>query len=343
MHPLRPSLLPLPFLLLAACSTLPPAPPEVESRDGPGSTAYSDPGELEPIYEPFSPKGNMESYEVDGQIYQVLKDNRGFIQEGVASWYGSKFHGRETSNGERYDMYAMSGAHKQLPLPTYLRVTNLENGRSTIIRVNDRGPFVKNRIVDLSYAAAIRLGFADQGTTRVRLEAITTPTQPLVTTPPPEPVPLAADGSVITAAKLENSTPVVTPLVDDSSSIPANRDPLLGESETASSPTTVTEVTTESPPVTPSPSATGPTADGIPSPPYPFHLQAGAFSSQENAEKIRQLISDLKIGPVSILEPPSADTTVYRVRIGPFQDEQQLLKTQENLGAIGVTSSRVIP
>jgi rare lipoprotein A len=96
----------------------------------------------------------------------------GYRQEGVASWYGTKFHGELTSNGERYDLYAMSAAHKTLPIPSYVRVTNLGNGREVIVRVNDRGPFHGDRIIDLSYAAALKLGYQQQGTARVRIEAI---------------------------------------------------------------------------------------------------------------------------------------------------------------------------
>jgi len=105
----------------------------------------------------------------------VLEENNGFTQQGIASWYGRKFHGRKTSNGETFDMYAMTAAHKSLPLPTYLHVTNLENKRSIIVRVNDRGPFVKNRIIDLSYVAAVKLGIHDKGTGLVNIIAITKP------------------------------------------------------------------------------------------------------------------------------------------------------------------------
>ncbi|SFX62928.1 septal ring lytic transglycosylase RlpA family protein [Marinospirillum alkaliphilum] len=125
-----------------------------------------------PIPEPRSRRGNASSYVVFGQTYRVMESSRGFTQTGVASWYGSKFHGHETSNGEIYDMYAMTAAHTSLPLPTYVRVTNLENNRQVIVRVNDRGPFVGNRIIDLSYAAAYRLDMLQTGTARVRIEAI---------------------------------------------------------------------------------------------------------------------------------------------------------------------------
>ncbi len=102
----------------------------------------------------------------------VLDSSEGYIERGIASWYGKKFHGRRTSSGDPYDMYAMTAAHKRLPLPTYVKVTNLENGRSTVVRVNDRGPFHGGRIIDLSYAAAVKLGYQDKGTARVVVEAL---------------------------------------------------------------------------------------------------------------------------------------------------------------------------
>jgi len=127
--------------------------------------------EITPQYEPYSLGGNK-NYTVRGQRYQVIKDPTGFKQTGQASWYGKKFHGHLTSNGEVYDMYSMTAAHKELPLPSYVKVTNTDNGKSTIVRVNDRGPFHPGRIIDLSYAAASKLGMLAKGTARVEVEAI---------------------------------------------------------------------------------------------------------------------------------------------------------------------------
>lgn len=128
--------------------------------------------DAEPVPVQPSRRGNASTYTVFGRTYRVLNSSRGFTQTGVASWYGSKFHGHETSNGEIYDMYAMTAAHTSLPLPTFVQVTNLDNNRQVIVRVNDRGPFVGNRIIDLSYAAAHRLDMLDKGVARVRIEAI---------------------------------------------------------------------------------------------------------------------------------------------------------------------------
>ncbi len=122
--------------------------------------------------EPRSKRGNGPVYTVLGKSYRVMDDARGYRQRGLASWYGTKFHGRLTSSGEPYDIYKLTAAHKHLPIPTYVRVTNLRNGRSTIVRVNDRGPFHDKRIIDLSYAAAVKLGFQNQGTTEVMMEVV---------------------------------------------------------------------------------------------------------------------------------------------------------------------------
>jgi rare lipoprotein A len=125
-----------------------------------------------PRPEPRSARGNPPFYEVMGHRYYVMNDAAGYRERGIASWYGTKFHGRTTSSGEPYDMYAMTAAHKTLPLPTYVRVTHRGNGRSIVVRVNDRGPFVGDRIIDLSYAAAVRLGMHNDGTALVDVEAI---------------------------------------------------------------------------------------------------------------------------------------------------------------------------
>lgn len=125
-----------------------------------------------PRYEPVTLAGNKSPYTVLGKTYQVMVPSKGFRQRGLASWYGNKFHGRPTSNGEIYSMYEMTAAHKTLPIPCYVKVTNLENGRSVIVRVNDRGPFHGDRIIDLSYAAAKKLGYSDQGTAKVEISVI---------------------------------------------------------------------------------------------------------------------------------------------------------------------------
>lgn len=125
-----------------------------------------------PKVEPLAKSGNPDSYEVRGKRYFVRHSSQGYVERGVASWYGGSFHGRKTSSGEIYDMRSMSAAHKTLPLPTYARITNMENGRSVVVRINDRGPFHGSRVIDLSYVAAAKLGVVKHGTAEVEVRAI---------------------------------------------------------------------------------------------------------------------------------------------------------------------------
>jgi len=173
--------------LLAACSTT-PKPEEGEpaakattpasrypiSRDGAPLVAISpdDVSDAVPRPDPLLAVGNKSPYTVNGETYSILKDYRGYREQGTASWYGAKFDGHETSNGEIYDLYQASAAHKTLPIPCFAKVTNLDNGKSMIVRVNDRGPFHSERIIDLSYAAAVKLGYMSAGTARVEVEVV---------------------------------------------------------------------------------------------------------------------------------------------------------------------------
>lgn len=181
----------------AACSTIPsprgpssgvPPLPQADSRDpnaGRYTLAKDEPPKADevppaieetpdavPQHEPKSRGGNSPVYEVFGKTYRVLGSAAGFRERGAASWYGKKFHGQKTANGERYDMYKMTAAHKSLPLPSYVRVTRTDNGKSVIVRVNDRGPFHKGRVIDLSYAAAAKLGMLGAGSTQVEIAAL---------------------------------------------------------------------------------------------------------------------------------------------------------------------------
>ncbi len=125
-----------------------------------------------PRHEPRSRYGNPDSYVVNGRRYYPMRSAEGYVETGIASWYGPNFHGKRTSSREPYNMYAMTAAHKTLPIPSYVEVTNLRNGRRVVVRVNDRGPFHNNRIIDLSYAAAAKLGIIKEGTGLVRVRAI---------------------------------------------------------------------------------------------------------------------------------------------------------------------------
>ena len=140
-----------------------PPPKDIDVSNIPNAT---------PKVEPITRAGNPNPYEIMGKTYHLLPEGAAYKEQGIASWYGNKFHGQKTSNGETYNMYGMTAAHKTLRIPAYAKVTNLENGRSVIVRINDRGPFHGKRIIDLSYAAAKKLGYSDKGTARVEVEAI---------------------------------------------------------------------------------------------------------------------------------------------------------------------------
>jgi rare lipoprotein A len=191
------------LMLLSACGTL-TRPGGYYEDDGPEASPPADIANIPdavPKAEPRSASGNK-PYSVYGVTYTPLADTSGYRERGVASWYGKKFHGRRTSSGEPYDMYAMTAAHKTLPLPSYVRVRNLQNDRSVVVRVNDRGPFLHNRLIDLSYAAAARLGILGTGTGVVEVEAVgpDEPATQVVKTYPLQIIPSAAAAEEISAA-----------------------------------------------------------------------------------------------------------------------------------------------
>jgi rare lipoprotein A len=177
-----------------------PGPAPTSERDRPPA-AHEIPEDVDklpdavPQAEPRSRSGNSPVYQVLGKTYRVMNSADGFVETGYASWYGKKFHGRKTASGETYNMFAMTAAHKSLPLPSYVRVTLVETGRSIVVKVNDRGPFHKGRIIDLSYAAAAKLGILNNGHAEVRIEALV-PDSPeagtvIAAAPPAPPTPKA--------------------------------------------------------------------------------------------------------------------------------------------------------
>jgi rare lipoprotein A len=158
-------------LLLSACASSP-----FVHKDG-APTVSVDPSTVRdaiPRHDEVTRAGNKNPYTVLGKTYHLLPTAQGYREEGVASWYGTKFHGRPTANGEPYSLYGMTAAHTTLPIPSYVKVTNLANKRTAIVRINDRGPFHENRIIDLSYAAAVKLGYAEKGIANVLVEVIDT-------------------------------------------------------------------------------------------------------------------------------------------------------------------------
>ena len=205
-------------LLIGVCLLLPscalwrgggvPAPPPSSGKTPPPITLPTPPRDLDsipdavPRADPRSRYGNPESYVVFGQTYRVQKSARGHVERGLASWYGPGFHAERTSSGEPYDMYARTAAHKTLPIPVYVRVTHLENGRSVVVKVNDRGPFVGDRIIDLSYTAAHKLGMIRSGTAPVEIRVIEpgeeTPPRVLTASSTPPPAAIAAPPVTVT-------------------------------------------------------------------------------------------------------------------------------------------------
>lgn len=228
--------------------------------------------------------GNKSPYTVLGKTYRLLPDTNGYKARGLASWYGTKFHGQKTSNGEEYDLYQMTAAHKTLPIPCYVRVTNLDNGKQVIVRVNDRGPFHEGRIIDLSYAAAAKLGFG--GTARVEVEAI----DPLTFNASKKPAPI--------------TTPPAIPFPAQ-----AKADDLIAEAqqevvETNSSPqqSTQLKIATNS-------------ADT-----QKVYLQLGAFTNMSSAQALKLRASQLLKTNVVITTNPSNNAN--RVRVGPISADQ---------------------
>lgn len=214
------------LLLLSACSGPLPRPESTavpasrSDQDGAPDSAQMAQIEVDQIPDAVpqaelpSKYGNPETYVVFGQQYRILKTSSGHTERGIASWYGTKFHGKRTSSGEPYNMYAMTAAHKTLPIPCYVEVTNLRNGRKIVVRVNDRGPFHEGRIIDLSYVAALKLGITKTGTGDVEIRVLepadTTPATVMASADAVEPAPAPTATAPETPAPLETAaaTPV---------------------------------------------------------------------------------------------------------------------------------------
>lgn len=216
-----------------------------------------------PRIEAKSRGGNPVSYQVFGKTYHVMPSANGFVQRGIASWYGTKFHGNKTSNGETYDMYAMTAAHKTLPLPSYVEVTDLDSGKKIIVRVNDRGPFHTGRIIDLSYAAAAKLGTLKHGTSNVEIKIVTVNSSgnaPLESPP---------------AQLTEQNTPYNT------------NNKLLSRPVTSGT-------------------------KGF------LFIQVGAFSSLDNATKLKHRLLNELNAPVSVKPNLTKPNPLYIVQVGPY-------------------------
>jgi rare lipoprotein A len=287
--------------LLAGCGEFP-------VRDsGPGRPVdLSNVAEPVPRWEPRSRYGNPPQYTVNGHTYKVMDSAEGYVERGLASWYGTKFHGQYTSSREIYDMYRMTAAHRSLPLPTYVRVTNLQNGRSVVVKVNDRGPFHSDRIIDLSYAAAHKLGVVQNGTAMVEVRAID-PAAP--TTAPAGSVAMVTPQPAFRAGEIPPPVPVAVPAAAD-----------------APPPTTATPSAT----VTPATAATT------------HYVQVGAFANRDNAERLRAQLAAREAGALLHETPHATHGTLYLVRVGPLPDAEQAQQLAARLAELGLGTPRVV-
>lgn len=252
-------------------------------------------------------------YTVLGKTYFPLQESKTYVASGTASWYGTKFHGQNTANGEVYDLYGMSAAHKTLPLPSYVRVTNLDNHKTVILRVNDRGPFYSDRIIDLSYAAAKKLGYAESGTARVKVEGID-PQQWWAAKGRPAPLmlnePQVAQNSapVITASAgtVEQWTP--PPQQHAAAVVPVQIDAKKNASAPASG----------------------------------QYLQVGAFANPDAAELLRSKLSGMVSAPVFISSIVRNQQTLHRVRLGPIGSPGEIAQVQNSVRLANLGSPSVV-
>lgn len=254
---------------------------------------------------PFAHTGNYKKdpYTVLGKTYYPRPTAKGYQEMGTASWYGTKFHGQATANGEKYDLYGMTAAHKTLPLPSYVKVTNLDNGRSVILRVNDRGPFYSNRIIDLSFAAAKKLGYADTGTARVKVEGI--------------------DPAQWWASKGQ-----AVPRSDKEAQLAMVKQPPIAASPPIDSSVTLTKAPIKEyhPPAD---QHAVPTLQNQPLVKDGLYLQVAAFANPDAAELLRQRLIEVTTNPVFISSVVQGQQTLYRVRLGPMTNQQQMKQAQQ--------------
>jgi rare lipoprotein A len=282
--------------------------------------------------EPHSRYGNRSPYTVLGKTYRVLDSAEGYDEVGTASFYGNKFHGRRTSNLEVYDMYAFTAAHKTLPLPSFARVTNLANGRSVVVRVNDRGPFHDGRIIDLSYAAAVKLGVDRMGTARVEVQglmpgedahvgydavasAATTTTAPA----PPVSPEIAAEPLPDAAAAAAPLAPAPAPPTAIDRLVAAL--PIASAAASERPPEAIVPPAPSISPMQATPMASGPaatTASDAPLAPEPgFTFQVATFADRGNADRALASVNRAGIAGARLEDGDSAGRAVWRLRIGP--------------------------
>lgn len=328
-----------------------------DSRVTVAAPAGSDGAEIPdavPRVEPLSRSGNMASYKVRGKRYFTKTTSAGHVERGLASWYGKQFHGRKTSSGERYDMYGMTAAHKTLPLPTYVQVTNVENGRTAVVKVNDRGPFHGPRVIDLSYSAAKKLGVIQKGTAMVEVRAID-PSRPAGDSDPF----LASQGAAKGLEKGDRGEPPVLARNEPKPMpVPSAKRATIASDPVDSEPEAVRERALESAlaavdakpvaqPETPSAKpaegaveeALGSSADASG---QDLYLQVGAFGDPNNAERLRQRLVASLSEQVRVQRSATSEPALYKVRIGPLGSEGDARAVSAKLVTLGVEQPRRI-
>jgi rare lipoprotein A len=282
-------------------------------------------------------------YQIGG-IWYYPKEDYNHDETGIASWYGTKFHGRKTANGELYDMNALTAAHRTLPMPSFVRVTNLENGRSLVLRVNDRGPFARSRVIDISRRGAQLLGFQQKGTAKVRVQILADKSRALKARLQGQEQ-LAKVGSPITVKHLPKAKVAAETLA------PPPGGSSSAEVASAAPPTRLTDAAEPAPETARAPADLPPAANPADNPatgevdvkPVPathIFVQAGAFSRYENANKVRARLS--AVGPVKISSVLIGGRDLFRVRVGPLKSVGDADKMLEAIAQAGYPGARII-
>ncbi|WP_313348637.1 septal ring lytic transglycosylase RlpA family protein [Stenotrophomonas sp.] len=300
---------------------------------------------------PRSPVGNKSPYVVLGKQYEVMDRTSGYAEKGTASYYGAKFHGRLTSNREVYDMYAFTAAHKTLPLPSFARVTNLDNGESVIVRVNDRGPFHDGRVIDLSYAAAVRLGITQRGTGNVEVRALAPGDGNLLADKPSwrERRAAAAAPVVVATAPVRRDSDMdrlVGKLpAAPSPAVPAGTRPAATQAAAIENPAVTVSALPSAAPVAAAPRpATAPTP--APSPTLQQQvgnvlLQVASFASRDNATRALGQLSSAGIVGASISDIVSGGRTLWRLRV-PAADHASASELAGRIVGLGFGSPQIV-
>lgn len=263
-------------------------------------------------------------YQIKGQWYYPA-ENYEYTETGIASWYGPNFHGKKTANGESYNQNDLTAAHRTLPMPSAVRVTNLENGRSIVLRINDRGPFARGRIIDVSRRGAQLLGFERNGTAKVRVDILVDESRQLK-------VAALNGGRQVRVAASPREAVVSNPLPSNGAA--AGNPPARAEPSKPSR-----EVQTESLPPARAPVLTK-EVDVLPVSPTGIYVQAGAFSSLENALRMRDRL--YAMGPTQISRFAVAGSEIYRVRIGPLDNVDVADVTLNQVVDAGVSEARLV-